>query len=355
MNDTLSFQLAGVARTSNAGPLLDRLCDHFSEQADVQRTGDHVRFETEFGLADIVLEEGSLKLAVVTKSAQTLQLAHTMLAEHLYYLSGESDLELTWSQPPARSVPVNLHEVQVVSTEAVTPHMLRVKFSCEDVTPFIGGNIHVRLLIPPKEREPAWPVVGHDGRIKWPDGDDALLVRVYTIRFVDVEKRELWVDFLQHPASDIVTPGADFARNAKPGDRAAFLGPGGGGIPEAEQIFLAGDEAALPAIARIALEAPVGSHLKAIIEVENETEEQAIESAADLDICWLHRASANGTSRLACATQEAIAATDAETFIWVACERTDIKGIRQLLKDRQHDRKKTYVAWYWERSSSAAS
>lgn len=350
MNDARTFRLSGVARTKQPGSLLDGLCEHFVEHADVQRTGNHASFKTEVGTADLMLEDDSLKIEVVTDSAKMLQLSRTMLAEHLYYLAGNDQLALSWSDPPAQKTPANLHEVQVTSTEEVTPHMLRVKFTCEDVTPFVGGNIHVRLLVPPQGRDPVWPVVGDDGRIKWPEGDDALLVRIYTIRFVDVERRELWIDFLQHPSPGIETPGADFARDAKPGDRAALIGPGGGGIPQAGHIFLAGDEAALPAIARIAEEAPSDTRLTAIIEVENEAEEQFIKSAADLNLRWLHRAAGSGANQLSAATQAAIADVDPESFIWVACERSDIKGIRQQLKDQKHDRKKMYVAWYWDRT-----
>lgn len=344
------FRLSGLARPEDARAMLDMAAEHFVDHADVTRTGDCVTIAGEGGEAVISLDGNQLRIALTAESAARMQLSRTMLAEHLFYFAGGEALELSWSDPPPPAVPPNLHEVRVVATETVTPHMLRVKFACADVTPFIGGNMHVRLLVPPKGREPVWPVIGEDGRIKWPEGEDALLIRVYTIRFVDIERGEVWVDFLQHPASGIATPGADFARDAKPGDRAAFLGPGGGGVPEAEHIFLAGDEAALPAIARIAEEAPAGAKLTAIIEVESASEEQAIVGAAELDLTWLHRAS-TASEGLAQAIRHALADLDSATFVWIACEKSDIRDIRALLKNWQHDRKKMYVAWYWDRDS----
>ncbi|MAM11539.1 MAG: phage tail protein [Rhizobiaceae bacterium] len=344
----MTFHLAGIARPKEPALLLDTLEEHLGEHFDIAHSGGQMTITTEAGAAALTVEGEQLAIALAAPSAEKLQLARTMLAEYLFYFAGDAPLELKWSDPPAPTAPANLHEVRVVATESVTPHMLRVKFACADVTPFIGGNMHVRLLVPPKGRPPVWPVIGEDGRIKWPEGEDALLIRVYTIRFVDIERAEVWVDFLQHPASGIATPGADFARDAKPGDRAAFLGPGGGSVPEAERIFLAGDEAALPAIARIAAEAPAGTQLTAIIEVENAAEEQAIGGAADLDLTWLHRSSAESRG-LAQAIHEALADLDSETFVWIACEKGDIRDIRALLKSRQHDRKKMYVAWYWDR------
>ncbi|MGV0817719.1 DUF2218 domain-containing protein [Martelella sp. AMO21009] len=344
----MTFRLAGIARPTDPAVMLDTLEEHLGEHFDITRSGERLTLRTETGEAVLAVDRKSLKIALAAPSAEQLQLARTMLAEYLFYFAGDDAMELTWSDAPSTAAPANLHEVRVVATETVTPHMLRVKFACADVTPFIGGNMHVRLLVPPNGREPVWPVIGEDGRIKWPEGEDALLIRVYTIRFVDIERGEVWVDFLQHPAPGIATPGADFARDAKPGDRAAFLGPGGGGVPAAERIFLAGDEAALPAIARIAEEAPAGTRLTAIIEVENAAEEQAIGGASELDLTWLHRSSA-GTGGLAQTIRHALADLDGETFVWIACEKSDVRDIRGLLKNRQHDRKKMYVAWYWDR------
>lgn len=138
------------------------------------------------------------------------------------------------------------------------------------------------------------------------------------------------------------------------GDRLALLGPGGGDLPQAETIFLAGDESALPAIARIAAEAPEGTRMQAIIEVADAAEEQPLPTTGTLDIRWLHRASypAGNKNMLAQTVIEALAAVDEEAFVWVACEREDVRLVRAFLKGRGHDRKRTYAAWYWERDNA---
>ncbi|WP_394706043.1 DUF2218 domain-containing protein [uncultured Martelella sp.] len=356
MTEPRNFTLSGIAVPKDAGAMLSMVAEHFAEHADVVRQGDRVVLDSDIGQARIDREGDRLHILLSASGKEALQLSRTMLAEHMFYFAGTDTLVLDWADPPPPETPANLYEVTVVSTETVTPHMLRVTFACDDVSPFIGGNMHVRMLVPPKGREPVWPVVGDDGRFVWPDGEDALLVRVYTIRSFDVERGELSVDFLQHPAPGIKTPGADFARDARPGDRIAFLGPGGGAVPEAETIFLAGDEAALPAIARIAEEVPAGTRLSVIIEVEDETEEQPIVSAGHLDLRWLHRARYDdgATGVLADEVQKAIATLDEDTFVWVACEKSDVRAIRKLLKERKHDRKRMYVAWYWERGAAAA-
>ncbi len=353
MTTAHEFKLSGVALPRDAAAMFGEICEHFVEHAEVQRRDDLALLKSKAGTAEIRIQDRKLLIELSCPSEQALQMSRTMLAEHLFYFAGDDPFELTWSDPAALAVLPNIHEVTVVSAEDVTPHMRRVKFACDDVTPFIGGDMHVRLLVPPKGRTPVWPGLRADGRVAWPEGEDELLVRVYTIRTVDIEMRELWIDFLQHPASGIKTPGADFARDAAPGQQVALLGPGGGNLPVAQFILLAGDESALPAIARIAEEVPASTRLQAIIEVADETEEQTLSSAGSLNVRWLHRRHyADGArSVLLEEAKHAVAATEGESFVWFACEKEDVRAMRTFLKARRHDRKSMYVAWYWEREA----
>lgn len=354
MNALPEFKLTGVALPKDAPKMLDEVCEHFVEHAEVRRTENAATLTSEIGVAHMRLDGGRLFIDLACPSDGALQMSRTVIAEHLFYFAGEDPLELTWSEPATRTRLANLHEVAVVSAEDVTPHMRRVVLACADVKPFIGGGMHVRLLVPPKGRTPVWPGLRDDGRIAWPEGEDALLVRVYTIRAVDAERGELWIDFLQHPLPGVPTPGADFARDAQPGDRLALLGPGGGDLPQAGTIFLAGDESALPAIARIAAEVPAGTRMQAIIEVADAAEEQPLPTAGTLDVRWLHRTTyaAGARNVLARTTIEALSAVDGDTFVWVACEREDVRLVRAFLKGREHDRKRIYAAWYWERDNT---
>ncbi|WP_438753883.1 DUF2218 domain-containing protein [Pararhizobium sp. O133] len=353
MNEYTSFKLSGVAAPSNAVDMLDEICEHFVEHADVDRVGDLAVLKSDVGIARIEIDSGRLLINLDCPTAETLQMSRTILAEHLFYFAEDQPFELTWSEATSLSRPPNLQAITVVSAEDITPHMRRVVFSCADITPFVGGDMHVRLLVPPKGRAPVWPGFRDDGRLAWPEGEDELVVRVYTIRAVDTARGELSIDFLQHPAPGISTPGADFARDARPGDVAALIGPGGGSLPVAKTMLLIGDESALPAIARIAAEVPAGTRMRAIVEVEDEAEEQSLPTAGVLDMRWLHRCSypEHATGHLLAEAKAVIDSVDRETFVWAACEKQDIRALRSFLKERRHDRKKMYVAWYWERSS----
>ncbi|MET0747162.1 MAG: DUF2218 domain-containing protein [Rhizobium sp.] len=349
------FNLSGVALPHNAASMLDEICEHFVEHSNVERTGDLALLTSEIGQAAIRMHAGRLLIELTCPTEEALQLSCNNIAEHLFYFAGEEPFELTWSTPAAPARLPDLREVTVVSAADVTPHMRRVIVACDDVAPFVDGGMHVRILVPPRGRAPVWPTLLPDGRTSWPAGEDELVVRVYTIRAVDIARRELWIDFLQHPAPGVMTPGADFARDARPGDKLALLGPGGGGLPQATSILLAGDEAALPAIARIAAEVPANTRISAIIEVADAMEEQPLVSAGRLDVRWLHRSTypvASGRI-FRDAVKDAIAAMDQETYAWVACEKEDMRSIRALLKQRGHDRKRMYAAWYWEKEPSS--
>ena len=356
MNAMQNFKLSGIALPANAPAMLDEVCEHFVEHSDVERTADTVLLRSEIGVADIRLANNRLMIELACPTQDALQLTRNMIAEHLFYFAGEEPFELSWSDPaPVARLP-NMHEVTVVSAENVTPRMRRVKFACADVKSFIGGNMHVRLLVPPRGRLPVWPGLGEDGRIAWPGGEDEIMVRVYTIRAVDEGRGELWIDFLQHPAPGVLTPGADFARDARPGDRAALIGPGGGDLPRADSILLAGDEAALPAIARIAAEVPAGTRLTAIIEVEDEAEEQPLPTEGTLDVRWLYRSGypPGASGILAGKIRDAIGTADDSAYLWIACEKEDIRSIRSFLKAQGRDRKRKYVAWYWDRDAASS-
>lgn len=352
MNAVQQFALSGVAHPKDAMHMLDEICEHFVEHAEVQRSPDLALLKSPFGTASIRMENKKLVINLNCPSELALQMTRTSIAEHMFYFAGEDPFELSWAEPVSAARLPDIHEVTVTAVENVTLHMRRVKVSCADVTAFIGGDIHVRILVPPKGRQPVWPGYREDGRIAWPEGEDELLVRAYTIRAIDVERRELWIDFLQHPLSGIKTPGADFARDCRPGDRLALLGPGGGGLPAMDRILMVGDESALPAIARIAAEVPAGTRMQAIIEVEDAGEEQPLLTAGSIDIRWLHRkdygVDARGT--LAETAKAAIESIGNDAFVWVACEKETVRSVRAFLKSRKHNRKAMYVAWYWERN-----
>lgn len=341
---------SGIAIPVDASKMLDQICTHFVEHASVVREGNLVTIESQAGKAEIRMVEGRLAIQLSCPSDARLQLVRSVLAEHLFMFAGGEPLELSWHGARQASVLPNFREIGVVGARTITPHMRRVTVACEDVEQFCDGGLHVRLLIPPKGRRPVWPHMRSDGRIQWPEGDDALAVRIYTIRGIDRSRREMDIDFVLHEGEGM--PGATWAVNARPGDVAGLIGPGGGGVPNASNLLLAGDETALPAMARIAAEVPAGTKLRILIEVDGPEEQQPLPSAGDLQIDWLHRngAPAGTTKLLQKAVKTAASAAVPGSFLWVGCEKATAATIRDFVRNElKYDRRQSSIAAYWER------
>jgi NADPH-dependent ferric siderophore reductase len=113
-------------------------------------------------------------------------------------------------------------------------------------------------------------------------------VRTYTVRSVDIDRRELAIDFVVHGERGVAGP---WALAATPGQPAYLMGPSGAYAPDpaADWHLLAGDEAALPAIS-VALEAlPDDAIGKVFIEVAGPEDEIPLKAPSGVGVNWIYR------------------------------------------------------------------
>lgn len=180
--------------------------------------------------------------------------------------------------------------LEVLRTELITPHMVRITaggpgFAGLTHNGFTDRYVKLLFLSPdvtypePFDRDVIEATMPRDA---WP------VTRTYTVRRVDRQAGEIAIDVVLHGDEGLAGP---WAARARPGDVVRFYGPGGAysPSPDADWHLLAGDEAALPAIAA-ALEAmPAGVPVHAFIEVDSAAEEQVIDCPGELSLTWLHR------------------------------------------------------------------
>ncbi len=241
----------------------------------------------------------------------------------------------------------HFRELRVVSSRELTPRMRRVRFRAENLERFSSGGLHVRLLLPPAGREPVWPVAGPAALPIWPEGEDRLETRVYTIRRIDPANGELDIDFVLHDPPGL---GCRFACSCRPGDRVGMLGPGGGEPKGAEWLILAGDETALPAIGRVLETLPPDAQGVALVEVADEDEEQALAHPPGMALRWLHR---NGRpAGLSTLLADAVAALrppeGREVYAWAGAEFATAQAIRRVWRrDLALKRNSHLVVGYW--------
>jgi NADPH-dependent ferric siderophore reductase len=145
--------------------------------------------------------------------------------------------------------------ILVRRTERITPHMVRVTFTGQNLAVDNGfTDRYVKLLFPVDGGFPA--DLDSLPRNEMPPR------RTYTIR--SARNDELTIDFVHHGDSGLAGP---WAANAKPGDELYFLGPGGAYAPDptADWHLLVGDEAALPAIGVALEQLPAQADVTAIV------------------------------------------------------------------------------------------
>src|SRR5699024_569704 len=109
--------------------------------------------------------------------------------------------------------------------------------------------------------------------------------REYTVRAFRPEDRELDIDFVVHDGG----LASDWVVDVQPGDTAHVAGPPGGyQVPwDYSHYLLAGDETALPAIARWLETAPVDTRGWVYVDVPDQGAKQPVSPPPGVEVNWL--------------------------------------------------------------------
>jgi NADPH-dependent ferric siderophore reductase len=189
---------------------------------------------------------------------------------------------------PARPV----HTFEVVRTEQISPHMVRVVLGgkgFDTFTPNGHTDAYVKLMFVDDDLDVSAldrPLTA-DSFDEFPP-EKRPTVRTYTVRRVDAERREIAIDFVVHGEHGVAGP---WAASAQPGQRLFLMGPGGAYAPDpaADWHLFAGDEAALPAISA-ALEAlPADAKGQVFVEVAGPEDQIELQAPAGVDVRWVYR------------------------------------------------------------------
>ncbi|MPQ98622.1 siderophore-interacting protein [Modestobacter sp. I12A-02628] len=212
----------------------------------------------------------------------------------------------------------------------------------------------ISLLVPRvDDPSPHWPEVARDGRIVWPGGSHGVSMRSYTARRQDVDAGEVDVDFVLHGDG----PAATWAAAAGPGAPVAVASAAALGHSPAGTVLLAGDETAVPAIARILATAAPGTVGTALLEVADAAEEQVLEAPDGVTVRWLHRdgAEPGTTTHLVDAVRALERPATDDLFAWVAAESSVVRSIRADLRGRWGlGRAQHHAIGYWRRGRTTA-
>ena len=185
-----------------------------------------------------------------------------------------------------------IHTFEVVRTEQLTPHLVRVVLGgagFDTFTPNDFTDAYVKVVFVPNGTDvgalPQPLTLDSFNDLPTAQRPD---VRTYTVRRIDAERREVAIDFVVHGEHGVAGP---WAIAATPGQPAYLMGPSGAYAPDpaADWHLFAGDEAAVPAIGA-ALEAlPDNAIGQVFIEVGGPDDEIELAAPPGVDVNWIYR------------------------------------------------------------------
>lgn len=177
------------------------------------------------------------------------------------------------------------------------------------------------------------------------------IMRTYTHRAVDFDKKELTLDFVDHGTGG---PASAWANQAQLGHELgiAMKTHSKELYPPVEWYLLAGDMTAIPVLSVILESLPASAKGTCIIEVHGPEDEHEIRTKADIDFIWLHNAHPEKGSDLAAQVKK-VTLPDSSRFGFVACEFSSVKEIRNYLRKEQGwETSELYAFSYWKSGSS---
>lgn len=254
--------------------------------------------------------------------------------------------------------PIVFHPYTVKRVTSVTPKMIRVTFAGEAIAQIASDGPHddVRIQIPEDfSATPIAPTVTMDPfALNFPDDAPPSQLRAYTVRRLDRDAGELDVDFAIH-GEGIATR---WASQATPGQHVTMcrtklsqqiIGP-------FDHHLLIGDATALPAIGRHIEETPAGTHVLAVIEIDDAAEEQQFVTAANLELIWVHRNGAEpGRNDLLVNAARALPKLDGYVCAFGAGESATVRQLRSIVVNELGiDKKLAHFGGYWKRPDDEA-
>ncbi|AIP37485.1 siderophore-interacting FAD-binding domain protein [Paraburkholderia xenovorans LB400] len=251
--------------------------------------------------------------------------------------------------------PLKFRLLQVRQVRALTPHLIRVTFTGEDLHDFVSASFddHIKVFFPePGADKPVLPEAGPDGPV-FPAGQPRPVARDFTPRRFDREARELDIEFAMHEAG----PAATWAAQAKVGQYLGIGGPRGSlVIPKGfDWHLLIGDDTALPAIARRLEELPAGTRVATVIEVAEPSARIEFTTQAELHLVWRYRndGGMRGEALLQ-AVRDLYLPEDGEGYVWAAGESATMRAVRyHLCTERGVDKSRIRAASYWKQGAEA--
>lgn len=248
-------------------------------------------------------------------------------------------------------------ELKVKRKTTITPHYIRVTLTGDEVPLFANTTpgANNKIFIPPAGMNKVhFPGFDYK-KMQWIHAPEAVrpVVRTYTHRGFDAVNKEMYIDFVVHGDNG---PASAWAMHCQPGDvlGVAMHDMKKELVPVADWYFLIGDATAVPVLSVILEGLPAHAKGRALIEVHDEEDVQAIAAPPGIAIDWLYNDHPEAGSLLACtARRERLPAAGVSKFAYVAAEFSTVKVLREYFrKELQWTKDELDAYAYWKAGKS---
>ncbi len=242
-------------------------------------------------------------------------------------------------------------ELTVTRKEYITPHYIRVYLTGKNVHLFDNTTIGInnKIAIPPKNCSKVYfPEYDYE-KMEWKPLSEEIRpsIRTYTHRGIDLEKKEIWIDFVAHGENG---PASAWATNAKVGDKLGVMMKDGKSelYAKAKNYVLVADSTGIPVISAILESLSEDEKAVCLLEVFDKDEIQKIHTKADVHFIWTYNQHPEKGSDLSAIFQE-LTLPVISKFGYVAAEFSTVKDIRNYLrKDLRWGQEELYAYSYWK-------
>lgn len=224
-----------------------------------------------------------------------------------------------------------LKEFKVSNKKQITPNMTRITL--------IGNNL----------QDFNYDQIGGYVKIYFSNKNGEKLLRPYTVKDYREKLCEIDIDFAIHDNDKAIA--SNWAKKAKIGDKISLTGPS----PKqnlnnnADWFYFVGDMSAIPAITVNLESLPKNSKGIAVLEIFNECDMQKIKMPNDIEILWVINHN-DSHDKLLIEKIKSLVWLKGKPFIWVACEFSKMKILREFFKvQKKIEKKDIYISSYWKK------
>lgn len=172
--------------------------------------------------------------------------------------------------------------------------------------------------------------------------------RAFTIRHWLPRSQEIVVDIVRHEHGIA----GEWIAKARPGITVRLAGPRSEFRYEpGRQLFLFGDETALPAISAIVEDLPPDARAVVVVEVADQCAQQTVRSKARVNWSWISADSERPSHHLSAYSRQ-LTLSPETSQIWVGCECSGARAMRSEFRKLGFEKATLHASGYWKKGAN---